>query len=284
MPELAVSMPAHNTAPFVETAVRSVLAQRGVDFELVVVDDGSTDGTTQRVERLAASLGDSRLCFLRNESRRGIGSSHNRILNETDSQYVAHVDSDDLVRPGAFRTLRDRMTRSPDVGQVYCNFYEFRSGEPLSRGDIRAQRQSASKRATLDVRRALILHGMVANHLRFYRREALQAAGPFNEDLRYGVDLEMALRIADRSRLELEPRFLYCRRLHATNTSGLGSLARLRFWRTRLHICRRLLEERNGKLLGYDEREVVALLMLGGVFATGLPDAVKRVLPRAFMP
>jgi len=164
-------MPAYNTAAFIATAVQSVLAQKGVELELVVVDDASTDETAAVVQ----SVEDSRVRLLQNPERLGIGYSHNRVLAETDAPYVAHVDSDDIVRPGALRTLLSRIQRSPELGQVYCNFYQFRSDVPLTRDDIRRQIRTAGRLALLDVRRALIVHGMVANHLRVYRRTVLDA-------------------------------------------------------------------------------------------------------------
>jgi glycosyltransferase involved in cell wall biosynthesis len=98
MPELTVSMPAYNTAPFVGAAIKSVLDQEGVDFELIVVDDGSTDSTSDVVR----SFHDARVRLIQNKQRMGIGYCHNLVIRESSSPFIAHVDSDDLVLPGAF--------------------------------------------------------------------------------------------------------------------------------------------------------------------------------------
>lgn len=268
MPEVTVSMPAFNTEAYVGDAVRSVLAQRHVDFELIVVDDGSTDGTGSVVREIR----DPRLTLVGNHRNRGIGFCHNLVLEMSDAPFIAHVDSDDLIRRVALSRMLRRLRHSSRIGQVYCNHYESPVDDWLDLADLRRQRRTLRElRPPRDVGRELIVHGMVANALRTYRREALEAVGPFNEDLQYAVDYEMTLRIAERFELALVPDFLYVQRLHGANVSHRGRFSRLRSWWRRARICLTLLRARGGRLLGRDRRQVYGLLGLGLLHATGIP-------------
>src|SRR5512147_63035 len=99
VPEVTVAMPARNAARFVAAAIDSVLRQEGIELELIVVDDCSVDNTAEVV----ASIRDRRVRLLRNPQRRGIGACHNLVLRHSRAPYIAHVDADDLILPGALR-------------------------------------------------------------------------------------------------------------------------------------------------------------------------------------
>ncbi|MGO1319451.1 MAG: glycosyltransferase family 2 protein, partial [Galactobacter sp.] len=98
MPRLSVLMPAFNAQATVLPAVRSTLRALPRDAELVVLDDGSTDDTA----RVLSQLGDRRLRVL-SRANDGVASGLNLLLQETDSDYIARMDADDLVLPGRFR-------------------------------------------------------------------------------------------------------------------------------------------------------------------------------------
>ncbi|MGO3089512.1 MAG: glycosyltransferase [Galactobacter sp.] len=98
MPRLSVLMPAFNAQATVLPAVRSTLRALPRDAELVVLDDGSTDDTA----RVLSQLGDRRLRVL-SRANDGVASGLNLLLQETDSEYIARMDADDLVLPGRFR-------------------------------------------------------------------------------------------------------------------------------------------------------------------------------------
>jgi len=215
-PEVTVSMPARNAEPFIGCALASVLRQREVDLEVIVVEDASEDHTADVV----AGIADPRVRLIRNPVRRGIAACHNIVLDHSGAPFVAHVDADDVVLSGALRRMVDLLEGDPALGQGHCYFFEI-DGD--SRTTVAAFRRRwewfhATRPPGMDYR-AAIMRGCVINHLRTYRRAALQATGRFNESLPYGEDYEMALRLLERFEIGLAPEFLYAYRIHGASTT-----------------------------------------------------------------
>jgi glycosyltransferase involved in cell wall biosynthesis len=232
-------MPARNAERHVGQAIASVLGQSFADFELVVIDDGSTDGTAQ----IIANLRDSRIRLIRNPVNLGIGACHNLALHNSDSELVVHVDADDVVLPDGFRRMVDAMDGHRDAAGAHCHF-EFidDEGRALSnrftRRRITAQQERSLRQ---DYRRDLIVYGgECANHLRIYRRDVLIELGGFDDSLRYGEDYDMALRLVDQAPLLLVPEVLYLKRVHHGATTESLHLQGLRFFWNRTHIAWRL--------------------------------------------
>ena len=97
-PLVSVVMPAYNAEQYIEEAIRSVQEQTMEKWELIVVDDCSTDNTIQLVQSIAKD--DDRIRLLLNQINQGAAASRNRALNECRGQYVAFLDADDVWRPG----------------------------------------------------------------------------------------------------------------------------------------------------------------------------------------
>src|SRR4051794_12443772 len=104
MPAVSVIMPAFNAGPYLSSAVDSVCAQTYEDWELLIVDDGSTDDTARIADSYA--LRDSRVRVV-HQPNGGISSARNRALAAADpgSVFLAFLDSDDVWYPGALATL-----------------------------------------------------------------------------------------------------------------------------------------------------------------------------------
>lgn len=93
---VSIVMPSFNTAPFIVESIQSVLAQTYQDWELLVVDDCSTDNTDQVIKPF---LFDQRIRYLKNEKNSGAAVSRNRALREAKGKWIAFLDSDDLWMP-----------------------------------------------------------------------------------------------------------------------------------------------------------------------------------------
>lgn len=119
IPLVSVIMPAYNAAAFIEEAIQSVIAQTVTDWELFVIDDGSTDETCQIVQEIACN--DSRVKLLINENNVGAAGSRNRGLDASSGQYVALLDSDDYWKP---QMLEKMIARAEETGAdiIYCSY------------------------------------------------------------------------------------------------------------------------------------------------------------------
>ena len=119
-PVVSVVIPTFDRAGYLARAIDSVVAQSFVDWELIVVDDGSTDETHDVIDRYAKRLG-GRLVYLK---QRNHGSSHarNAGIEASAGQFVAFLDSDDEYLPTKLSRQLELFTARPDLGLVYCDY------------------------------------------------------------------------------------------------------------------------------------------------------------------
>jgi glycosyltransferase involved in cell wall biosynthesis len=118
MPKLSVIIPTHNRADVISTAIASVLGQTYQDFEIVVVDDASTDGTAAVVK----GLKDPRIRYIRNEINKGDAGSRNIGILNSDSEYIGFLDDDDEWLPEKLELqIKPLEKNPPEVGGVYTN-------------------------------------------------------------------------------------------------------------------------------------------------------------------
>jgi glycosyltransferase involved in cell wall biosynthesis len=114
IPMLSIVMPLYNAAPFVGEAIQSILNQSFKDFELIIIDDGSTDNSL----KIAQSFSDPRIRILKNDENKGIVYTRNRGLHEMKGRYFAPFDADDIAHPDKFSIQLEFMEKHPEFGLV----------------------------------------------------------------------------------------------------------------------------------------------------------------------
>lgn len=201
LPRISVVVPTFNRREFLAEALASVVAQTVPVAEIVVVDDGSTDGTA---ESLAAFPG---LTCLRQENR-GIGAARNAGAARTSGEYLAFLDDDDLWVENKLERQLAEFAARPELDAVYGHAEHF-----ITPGlDEDSRRRLAAKAASVGpafLPTALLI-----------RRAAFDRVGPFDESLRLGVEIEWFARFAERGiRTAMLDDVVYRRRLHSTNIS-----------------------------------------------------------------
>ena len=100
---VSIIMPSYNTERFIKDTIESVLAQSYTNWELIIVDDCSTDNTDAIV---SPYLADERISYIKNDTNSGAAVSRNRALREAKGKWVAFLDSDDLLHPVALSVVR----------------------------------------------------------------------------------------------------------------------------------------------------------------------------------
>lgn len=171
MPRLTVLMPTYNVAPWVEEAINSVLRQSYRDFELLVVDDASTDNTLDVVR----SIDDPRIRIASFPNNVGLSENLNRGLDIIDTELVARMDGDDIAEPDWLETGIHVLDTHPEVGVCSFGFKFFGTKTSLVRfpeqhEDSKTQMLFGCTVIVPVFRRAV----MADNHLR-YSTEAFPA-------------------------------------------------------------------------------------------------------------
>lgn len=131
MPLISVLLPVKDGAATVAGAVRSTLASLPPDAELVILDDASTDDLSGAL----AQVTDRRVRLLHNATSVGVGSGLQRLIEDTDSRYVARMDADDVSLPGRFRSQLHALGAADLVFSPVVSFWEgsrrIRPGLPM---------------------------------------------------------------------------------------------------------------------------------------------------------
>lgn len=193
-PLVSVIMPAYNAERYIADSIRSVLAQTFTDWELVVVDDGSTDGTAEVVRHLAA--GESRVKYIFQENGR-LGKARNTAILNSSGRLIAFLDSDDLWLPQKLE-LQVRAQEETAADVVFTGAYIFHGDDvtdetrafPIRPGKFRGQ----------DILDLLLKSNFIPVMSVMMKREAFDEAGPFEEAMPYHgcEDYDLWLRLAKR--------------------------------------------------------------------------------------
>ena len=194
MPAIAVVMPVYNRAQGVGDAIESVLAQDFADFELIVVDDGSRDGTADVVE----AFPDPRVRCLRQPRNQGGNAARNRGIREADSPLICFIDSDDLFLPRKLGFLNDYFARNPETEVLLDSFRQlYPPGSAKSPGD----RINPELAGSAEVEEAVFARRLYkATPAITAKRAALLAVGLFDETLKRRQDMDLILRLTRNAR------------------------------------------------------------------------------------
>jgi glycosyltransferase involved in cell wall biosynthesis len=212
---ISVLMPVHDGERFVGEAIASVLAQTFGDFELIVVDDASTDGTAS----VLASLADARVSVVRNETRRGIAGSLNRALDLARGRFVARADADDVNLPGRFARQLAFLAAHPRVALCGTWIRMFSEGW---------QRDRRLETGPERMRCALLMYNVLSHPTAMWRREVFEAHGlRYDATLRTAEDYDLWARASHRVALGNVPDILLRYRVHDAQVGQVARAERL---------------------------------------------------------
>jgi GT2 family glycosyltransferase len=222
-PAVSVLMPVHNGEVYLAEAVRSILGQTFSDFEFLIVDDGSTDGTPGILADFAAA--DARI-RIHDQPHCGLVAALNRAVQIADGEFLARMDADDVAQPRRFERQVGYLRSHPQVAVLGTAMLAIApDGRPLNQ--IRFPRSPA------DVRRGLERWCCLAHPTVIMRAEAVRAEGGYRAAYSDAAeDYDLWLRIAERYDLANLSDCLLNYRRHGTqlsarrrNSYALGKLA-----------------------------------------------------------
>jgi glycosyltransferase involved in cell wall biosynthesis len=225
-PHVSVVINVYNGVPYLAEAIESVLGQTYRNRELIVVDDGSDDGTEELAQRYGDELRYDRL------PRSGIGAARNRGVDLASGEYFAFLDADDRFVPDKLERQMAAFAADPELEMAFGHMSEFFSPEldPAVAARIRPPVQDAPWRMT---------------NLMVVKRDSFFRVGPFSTALKVGVGVDWYARASEAGLKEaIVPAVVLERRLHAANNGILQQAARPQYLRVlKAHIDRRRAAE-----------------------------------------
>ena len=251
-PKVAVIIPCYNREKFIAQTVESVLSQSYPNIELVVVDDGSTDSSRRVLDNYK-----DRIRILEHPGRvnKGQSAALNLGIRSTQSDYIAFLDSDDLFAPDKIEKQVAFLEAHPEIGLVYSNGHAIdENGQILYRiYDENHYEESDPNRVLLDCYFLLPNNSLL-------RRNVLSKAGLFDESFRSAQDHDMAIRVAEVTRIAYlnEPLFFY--RRHKDSISRRSAMLR---WKNGFKILKKARSRYSYRLPTIIKRLAVLNFRLG---------------------
>jgi GT2 family glycosyltransferase len=202
--KVSVVMPVRDAGPYLDEAVRSILGQSYRDFEFIIRDDGSVDGSTERLREWAAR--DSRIRLFIGDRPLGPAESSNWVVRQASSPFVARMDADDVSCPDRLARQLAVLERDPDaclVGTLWEGI------DPSGRRVRPRDRWRLSQRGPF----APFPHGSI-----MFRRAAFDRVGGYRQECNFWEDADLYLRLAQIGRLLVLPDILYLHRSSGHST------------------------------------------------------------------
>jgi len=210
-PLISVVMPVYNAGTYLAAALDSILAQTCGGFELIVVDDGSSDGS-QQILRCYARL-DTRFRLVV-RPRKGIVSALNEGIALAKGEFLARMDADDISLPRRFERQVSWLREHPECVAVGCRVLLIDpDGEPICEGNRETSHDEIDS-AHMARRGGAICHPSV-----MMRRDAVLAVGGYRQKCEWAEDYDLFLRLAEKGRLSNLPETLLKYRQHLRMTS-----------------------------------------------------------------
>lgn len=195
MPRVSVIIPTYNYGKYVQRAIDSVLSQSFRDFEIIVVDDGSTDNTEEIIEKHFKNK--VRYYYQKNS---GAPSARNHGLSFSKGEYVVFLDADDRLMKNALESRYRFLQSHPGHGWVYgAALYQNDNGQDISR--FFSSKFASSNKREGHILPYLLLGELIPLCSVMLKQKLVQALGGFDTNLSYFQDYELWLRAAAQSEI-----------------------------------------------------------------------------------
>jgi glycosyltransferase involved in cell wall biosynthesis len=186
---ISIVMPVHNREHTIGRAIESILNQTHASFELIIVDDASTDGTRNVVR----FYDDKRIRYIAHAEKLGAPAARNTGIREAQAEWIAFHDSDDIWMPDKLEKQINRVLQNGlEHAVYYTGFYRFKHGkrEYIPEPDLR--------RKEGDIHRELLVKNFVSTQTVLLPKACLDAVGGFDEEMPRLQDWELWIRLSER--------------------------------------------------------------------------------------
>ena len=211
--KVSIIMPVLNGEKYIVEALDSILAQTYKNYELVAVDDGSTDRTKEILHEYGKKL---ELRYVHHPVCKGICVSVNDGVRNSTGEYITFLDHDDVWFPHLLETQVGHLESHPDVGMVHSDFQTIDAGGKIIEESVARCRDR--RRPSGEVFRQLFMDSFIAASSSLIRKECFDRLGGFDESLHWG-DYHMWLRIGRHYKIDYVPDVLTKYRQHTSQST-----------------------------------------------------------------
>jgi glycosyltransferase involved in cell wall biosynthesis len=222
MPRVSVIIPTYNRANLLGEAVASVLAQTYKDYEIIIVDDGSTDNTQEVASHFPPGI--IKYVLQKNQ---GVSAARNKGIDLTQGEFLCFLDSDDALLENALEKTVSFLDIHPEIGFCYGQVYKMdENGRLLKLRRLRGARTTRVRESSEQIER-LLFRGDIGILAALTRRSCFEKVGCFNTSLRVGEDIDMWLRISLRYPVGYIAEPVGKVRIHTANATTQGKFEAL---------------------------------------------------------
>lgn len=209
MPKISLNMITHNRGKFLSEAIDSILLQTFQDWELIIVDDGSTDDTNEIIKEY--QMRDKRIKYIKNEDNLGIVKSRNKALENSTGQYIAVLDSDDVWCD------ENKLARQVKVLED-DNYVLVGSGVIEIDENGIEKRRYYSPESDEEIRKKILYRNPFAHSSVMFRRDLAVEIGGYRDFL-IGEDYDLFLRLGLKGNIKNINKYIVKYRVHKKNIS-----------------------------------------------------------------
>jgi glycosyltransferase involved in cell wall biosynthesis len=229
-PKVSICTPTYNRKDYLKETLDSIFAQTYRDYEVTVVDDGSTDGTEQMIKKTGYPV---RYYWQENQ---GEAATRNKLIGLAEGQFITFIDSDDLLMPDAVERMVNVMEAENEEVIVYGSYLRIdKDGNVCGR----CKRKLHSGKITKHLFQSIFVHSCGS----MLPKRVLKAAGGFDETLPVCCDYDLWLRLSLSHRFIALPEPTFKRRRHKDNLSVYSKANRL----TELKVLERFYYQGGGR-------------------------------------
>lgn len=207
-PLVSVLMPVYNSETYLDQAIRSILEQTFHDFELLIINDASTD----RTATISVSYQDPRIRVIRNAINLGLTKSLNIGLQEAQGEYIARLDADDISLPQRLEKQIHFLEQHPEIVLVGS----------LSKLINSAGETFDYRKSPIDpevIKFSLLFGNSITHSSILFRKKPILEMGGYNESFRYAQDFELYSRLVTKYQLAVLPEILVKYRSHGQSVT-----------------------------------------------------------------
>lgn len=223
MPFFSVIIPLYNKEDLVEQTITSLLNQLFTDFEVIIVNDGSTDNSLSKITPLI----DSRFTII-NQNNKGAASSRNTGVTLSKGSYIALLDADDLWKPNHLFELKKLIETFPSAG-LYCNNYEIFYTNDLSNPAQFNFEFNDDCLIVPDFFKASITNCVAWTSAVGFSKRKFEAVGGFNPELKTAQDLDLWIKMALKYDVAFNPKITMSYLFHIEDSLSKSDYNNIRY-------------------------------------------------------